>query len=224
MNSDNVLEAVDLYKFYHASDEETLALRGVSLCVRRGQIVALKGPSGSGKSTLLACASGIIEPDGGYVRVSGTRITRKTDMERASIRAAKMGIMLQSDSLFDQLTVRENLIMKMWLAGNIDLSRIAAVSEALGIGNLLHSLPSRISGGEASRAALALAIITDPDILIADEPTGEVDAETEKQLIKLLESYRAKGGTALIATHSDSLAERADRVIHLRDGRIIDEL
>ncbi len=224
MNGKNVLEAVDLYKFYHASDEETLALRGVNLIVPRGQIIALKGPSGSGKSTFLSCVSGIIEPDGGYVKVSGIRITRKSDARRAAIRAAKMGIMLQSDGLFDQLTVRENLIMKMWLAGNVELNRIPAMADALGISGLLRSLPSRISGGEASRAALALALITNPDILIADEPTGEVDAETEKQLIDLFEAYRKQGGTALIATHSDSLARIADRIVHLRDGRIIDEL
>lgn len=223
MSGDIVLEAVDLYKFYHAAEEETLALRGMSLSVRRGQIVALKGPSGSGKSTFLACASGIIEPDGGYVTVGGTRITRRSEMQRASIRAAKMGIMLQSDGLFDQLTVHENLLMKMWLAGSVEVQRIEKIADSLGIRSLLHSLPSRISGGEASRAALALALVTNPDILIADEPTGEVDAQTEKQLIELFEAYRDSGGSALIATHSDFISEHADRIVHLRDGRIINE-
>jgi putative ABC transport system ATP-binding protein len=223
MKSQSALEVKDMYRFYHTGDEETLALRGVSFEVEQGELVAVMGPSGSGKSTLLACISGIAEPDGGYAAISGVRITRKTEVERAAIRAAKMGIMLQSGSIFDQLSVYDNMLMKMWLAGKINLKRIEAIAAAVGLTERLHALPSRLSGGEAARASLAVALASDPDILLADEPTGEVDEANEEQLIRLFESYREGGGAAIIATHSDSVIARVDRVIRLHDGRIVDE-
>lgn len=217
------LEVQDLYRFYHTAEEETLALRGVSFEVKNGELVAIMGPSGSGKSTLLSCISGIAEPDGGCVTISGVRITRKTEIERAAIRAAKMGIMLQSGSLFDQLSVYDNMLMKMWLAGKVNRKRIDSLISAVGLTERLHAFPSRMSGGETARASLAVALASDPDLLLADEPTGEVDEATEEQLIRLFESYREKGGAAIIATHSDSVVARVDRVIRLHDGRIVDE-
>jgi putative ABC transport system ATP-binding protein len=223
MKTQPALEVRDLYRFYHTGEEETLALRGVSFQVKSGELVAIMGPSGSGKSTLLSCISGIAEPDGGCVTISGTRITRKTEIERAAIRAAKMGIMLQSGSLFDQLSVYDNMLMKMWLAGKINRKRIDSLVEAVGLAERLHALPSRMSGGETARASLAVALASDPDILLADEPTGEVDEANEEQLIRLFESYRENGGAAIIATHSDSVIARVDRVICLHDGRIVEE-
>jgi len=223
MKTQLALEVRDLYRFYHTGEEETLALRGVSLEVKSGELVAIMGPSGSGKSTLLSCISGISEPDGGHVTISGTRITRKTEIERAAIRAAKMGIMLQSGSLFDQLSVYDNMLMKMWLAGKINWKRIDSLVAAVGLAERLHALPSRMSGGETARASLAVALASDPDLLLADEPTGEVDEANEEQLIRLFELYRENGGAAIIATHSDSVIARVDRVIRLHDGRIVDE-
>jgi putative ABC transport system ATP-binding protein len=223
MKTQFALEARDLYRFYHTGEEETLALRGVSIEVKSGELVAIMGPSGSGKSTLLSCISGISEPDGGYVTISGTRITRKTEIERAAIRAAKMGIMLQEGSVFDHLTVYDNMLMKMWLAGKVDTNRIHSIVESVGLTERLYALPSRMSGGEAARASLAMALASNPDVLLADEPTGEVDEATEEQLIQIFEKYRDGGGAAIIATHSDSLVAHVDRVIHLHDGRIVDE-
>jgi putative ABC transport system ATP-binding protein len=222
MKNEYVLEANDLYRFYHTGEEETLALKGVSISVKRGELVAVMGPSGSGKSTLLDCISGIAEPDGGSVMISGIRLTRKTEGERARIRASRMGIMLQSGSLFDQLSVYDNILMKMWFAGKVDRSGIKPLVESVGLADRLHAFPSRMSGGEVARASLAMALASNPDILLADEPTGEVDGATEKQLIHLFEEFRAKGGSAVIATHSDSLAVCVDRIVHLHDGRIID--
>lgn len=222
MGAEYVLEARDLYRFYHAGDDETLALRGVSVAIRPGELVAIMGPSGSGKSTLLACVAGLIEPDGGSVFIAGSRMTRRPDSERAALRARTIGIMTQSGGLFDQLSVRDNIRLRGWLAGAKDL-HAEALAASVGIEGRLRARPSRMSGGEMARAALALALAPDPDILLADEPTGEVDAATEAGIIDLLGAYKSGGGAALVATHSDSLAARMDRIIRLRDGRIIDE-
>lgn len=218
-----ILEVSKLYRFYHTADEETLALQGVSFSVERGEIVAVMGPSGSGKTTLLSCIAGIIEPDGGSVAIAGKRITRKSEAERAAIRASSMGIMGQSGNLFDQLSVYDNIRMKMWLARKIDSRRIGLLAEAVGISSLIHASPANMSGGEIARASIAVALACDPPLLLADEPTGEVDERTEELVIGLFETYRKGGGAALIATHSDSLASHADRVIRLHDGRIVDE-
>lgn len=218
-----VLEAFDLYRFYHAGEDETLALRGVSLTVAAGEMVAVMGPSGSGKSTLFACLSGLDEPDGGYVRVLGQRMTRRTEMERAALRAEGIGIMLQSGNLLDHLSVAENIRLPMQLAGKCSEKRIDELLERTKIKERKYAFPSQISGGEAARAGLCVAMANGPRILMADEPTGEVDAETEKQVLNLLEEYCRTGGSVLLATHSTNLAKRASRIIRLQDGRVTDD-
>lgn len=221
MSPSLALEARDLYRFYHTAEEETLALKGVSISVQKGELVAVMGPSGSGKSTLLACVSGIAEPDGGTVTVAGTRMTRRTGPERAALRASLMGIMLQSGSLFDQLSVYDNILMKMWIAGKVDRKKAHALVESVGLAHRSDAVPAHMSGGEIARASLAVALAAEPAILLADEPTGEVDAATEQGLLSLFDDFRNRGGAALIATHSDSLASRVDRVVRLHDGRVL---
>ena len=216
-----VLEAVDLYRFYHAAEEETLALRGVSLYVDVGEIVAVMGPSGSGKSTLLACLAGLDEPDGGYVTLSGKRLTRRPETERAALRAKEIGIVLQSGNLFNHLSVQDNVRLQMQLANKVEDERALELLDSVGLSDRRHARPAQISGGEAVRAAIAVALANNPQILLADEPTGEVDAETEKCIISLLEEYRKNGGAAIIATHSDALAAQAGRIIHLLDGSVV---
>lgn len=219
----NLLEAADLYRFYHTEEDETLALRGVSLNVNAGEIIAVMGPSGSGKSTLLSCLSGIDEPDGGYVTILGKRLSRKPEWYRASVRASEIGIMHQSGTLFNGLSIYDNILMRMQLAGKADKKRILQLIDAVGLSHRALAYPSHISGGEAARAAVAVALSTNPKILLADEPTGEVDAETEKRVIGMINEFCENGGAAVIATHSSSLASCAGKVIHLRDGRIVDE-
>lgn len=218
-----VLEAFDLYRFYHIGDEETLALRGVSLHVEAGEIVVVMGPSGSGKSTLLSCLVGLDEPDGGRVELMGKRISRRPEAERAALRAAEIGILLQSRNLFDQLSVNENMRLQMSLAHKLNEQRLNTLVDAVGLRDRRHARPSQLSGGEAARAALAVALSTDPKVLVADEPTGEVDIETEQDILRLLETRREEGGATLIATHSAALAQHADRVIHIFDGRIVND-
>ena len=215
------IEARELYRSYHVGDDETQALRGVSMQVSPGEIVAVVGPSGSGKSTLMACIAGLDEPDGGFVYINGERLTRRDEKARASLRARSIGILLQSGNLFDHLTVRQNVRLKMHLAGQNDDARIGEVLELVGISKRGHAYPTQLSGGEASRAGLAVALAPKPPILIADEPTGEVDSETEQRILALFEEHRQNGGAILIVTHSDTIARHADRIIRLQDGKIL---
>lgn len=218
-----VLEAFDLYRFFHAGHEETLALKGVSLSVAAGQMVAVQGPSGSGKSTLLSCLAGLDEPDGGRVALLGRQITRRPETERAAIRARQIGIMLQSGNLFDHLSVEENIALQMHLADrNKNMrARLDELLDKVALQHVRRARPAQISGGEAARAGLAVAVCTRPRVLLADEPTGEVDSRTEQKLIELLVDYKNKGGAVLLVTHSTALASRADRTIHLRDGKVV---
>ncbi|GIW35176.1 ABC transporter ATP-binding protein [Meiothermus sp.] len=214
----SVLEAIDLYRFYHVGDEEVRALRGVSLRIEPGELVAVVGASGSGKSTLLACLAGLDEPDGGYVSVAGQRLTRRSEEERAELRARHVGVLLQSDNLFEHLSTLENVQFATLLAHQSPAGA-ADWLQRLGLGERLYARPSQLSGGELARAGLAAALAAQPTLLLADEPTAEVDAETEALVLGEMESFCARGGAALISTHSPELARRAGRVLHIRDGR-----
>jgi putative ABC transport system ATP-binding protein len=216
-----VLEAIDLYRFYHTNEEETLALRGVSIQVHKGETIAVMGPSGSGKSTLLACLSGLDVPDGGHVELMGTRITRLTESERSAIRAAEMGILLQSGNLFPHLTVEENIRLQMHLNHKNDSRRLTELLKQVGLSHRSSAYPSQLSGGEAARAGLAVALSVAPHILFADEPTGEVDLETEQHLLQLFDELRNQGSAILVVTHSEELAKHANRIVRLNDGRVI---
>jgi len=215
------LIARDLYRFYHAGEEETLALRGVSLDVDAGEMVAVMGPSGSGKSTLLACLAGLDEPDGGYVQVGDRRLTRRSEPARAALRARHIGVMLQAGNLLDHLTVEENVLLPMQVAGRVDLRRIAGLLELVGLSDRRRAWPAQLSGGEAARLALAVALATNPALLLADEPTGQVDGETEQQVLSLIAGFCHDGGAAVLVTHSDAVAQAAQRVIRLADGRVV---
>ena len=210
-----------MYRFYHVDDAEVLALRGVSLSLRAGETVAVVGPSGSGKSTLMNCLAGLDEPDGGYVNVVGERLSRRSEAERANLRAEHIGILLQSDNLLPTLSVEENIRLAMRLAHKQNEPYLEALLGQVGLMERRHNRPSQLSGGETARAGLAVALAADPNVLLADEPTGEVDAETEAQILSLLEGRRNQGGAALIVTHSPTLAQWADRQISLKDGSVV---
>jgi putative ABC transport system ATP-binding protein len=217
------LEARDLYRFFHAAADETLALRGVSLTVMPGELVAVIGPSGSGKSTLLHCLAGLDEPDGGAVFVGGEQISRRSEADRAGVRARRIGVLLQTGNLIDHLTVMENLELAAALAGRRAGSRATASLDALGVGHCAKSLPARLSGGELARVSLALALINEPDILLADEPTGEIDSVNEDCVLAILTERAAAGGATLVVTHSEAVAHAAHRVIRLTDGRVVND-
>jgi putative ABC transport system ATP-binding protein len=216
-----VLEAVDLYRFYHAGDDETLALRGVSLTAARGEIVAVMGPSGCGKSTLLACLAGLDEPSGGIVRVQGERLSRRSGRVRAGIRAHSIGMLFQNGNLLGHLDVRANVLLAQRLAGRVDSARADSVIASVGLAGRSRSLPRRLSGGELARAGLAVALANDPQLLIADEPTGELDTLTAAQIVALLRERAAEGVAIVTATHNAHIAEAADRIVELADGRVV---
>jgi putative ABC transport system ATP-binding protein len=218
-----ILEAQELYRFFHAGDDETFALRGVSMQVSPGEMVAIVGPSGSGKSTLLSCLAGLDEPDGGYVRVAGHRITRRPEARRAEIRSRTIGVLLQSGNLLEHLTVAQNITAAQALAREADASSVETLLSGVGLAERVHARPATLSGGEAARAGLAVALANDPPLLLADEPTGEVDHANETLLLDLLRARADAGHAVVLVTHSDRAAGVADRTIHLHDGRIDDE-
>ena len=215
------LEAHDLYRFFHTGDEETLALRGVSLEVTAGELVAVTGPSGSGKSTLLACLAGLDEPDGGMVRVAGVAMSRRPEPERAALRARSIGMLFQSNNLFDHLTVRANLAVVRALAPRSARPVGDDVLARLGLEHRAGAYPSQLSGGESARAGLAVALANDPTVIVADEPTGELDAATTAIVLDELCRQAANGTAVIVVTHSPVVAQRADRVLRLADGRVV---
>jgi putative ABC transport system ATP-binding protein len=217
-----VLEAHELYRFFHAGDDETFALRGVSLDVEAGEILAIVGPSGSGKSTLLACLAGLDEPDGGHVVVAGERLTRRPERARAELRARWIGMLSQTSNLIEHLTLAQNVAVANTLAEGSGRARRSDPIAAVGLTNRASAWPATLSGGESARAALAVALANDPPVLLADEPTGEIDAANENIVLALLRERAEAGGAVVVVTHSDVVAEAADRVVHLRDGRVED--
>jgi putative ABC transport system ATP-binding protein len=213
------VEANSLFRFFHTDDEEVVALRDVSLRVASGEFIAVMGPSGSGKSTLLACLAGLDRPDGGMVYVNNQPMSRRSEAERARLRARHIGVLLQAGNLMPHLTVDENIRVARALA-----SRRPAVEtdmlERLGIAARRTALPGALSGGEAVRAGIAVACANEPDVLLADEPTGEIDSINEAQVITLLREQARRGAAVVAVTHSHSVARAADRVLHLSDGRL----
>lgn len=216
-----VLEAVDLYRFYHAGDDEAAALRGVSLTLDPGDVVAVTGPSGSGKSTLLACLAGLDDPDGGRVLVRGETMSRRPETERATLRARTVGMLFQAGNLIDHLTVAQNVSLAQRLAGHDDRRRVSALLDDVGLGERAGASPDQLSGGEGARAGLAVAIANDPVVILADEPTGELDEVTAERIIELLRRRAERGAAVLIVTHNALVAADADREISLLDGRIV---
>lgn len=223
MRAVSLLEAVDLYRFYHVADEEVRALRGVSLDLTPGELVVLLGASGSGKSTLLSCLAGLDDPDGGAVTVAGERLTRRPEAVRAGVRARHLGVMLQGGNLLAHLNVLDNVTLTGRLLGQPGEARALELLGQLGLEHRRHSFPAQLSGGEVARASLAAALAHRPAALLADEPTAEVDAATEERVIGVIEAFvrgEGQGGRcAVIATHSPRLAARAGRVLRLKDGR-----
>ena len=214
------LEATDLFRFFHAGDEETVALRGVSMSVAAGEMVAVTGPSGSGKSTLLSCLAGLDEPDGGMVRVAGHNVSRRPEGERARLRARHIGVLFQSSNLLEHLTVEENVVLAQRLSGRVDGARRTSLLADLGLATRAHAYPSQLSGGETARAGLAVAIANAPDVLLADEPTGELDADAEQNVLGLMRGHADHGGAVVVVTHSPRVAAAAERTIALSDGQV----
>jgi putative ABC transport system ATP-binding protein len=216
----DALAAIDLYRFFRSGDEETLALRGVSVSVAPGEVVAVVGPSGSGKSTLLSCLAGLDEPAGGSVWIGGERISHRPETERAQIRARRVGVLLQSGNLVAHLSIRDNVRLAQRAAGGRPVRSAVDALAQVGLAGRPDALPRQLSGGELARAGLAVAMTNDPDVLLADEPTGELDGDAEQRILHLIREHASGGAGVLLVTHSPGVVRFADRVIALQDGRV----
>jgi len=220
---DTVLEAVRVGKQV-SSPEGTLAiLSDVSLAIGRGESVAIMGASGAGKSTLLALLAGLDEPTAGAVRLAGSDLTALDEDGRAAVRARHVGFVFQSFHLLPSLTALENVMLPLELAQRGDARRDALeVLERVGLAGRVGHYPRQLSGGEQQRVAIARAFVTRPDVLFADEPTGNLDAATGERIMELLFGLNAaSGATLVLVTHDSALAARCNRVIQLDAGRVV---
>jgi putative ABC transport system ATP-binding protein len=213
------LEAHGLHRFYRRGGNEVAALLDVSLTCAAGETVAVTGPSGSGKSTLLGLLAGLDDPDGGAVHVGGERMSHQPPAVAAGIRARHVGVLTQSSGLFGHLTVMQNVRFAASLRTGAGPSPEELV-DGLGLSAVRTAVPRTLSGGETARAGLAVALAGSPAVLLADEPTAEVSSDEEDTILELLTQWRPRGGATIIVTHSAAVADHADRVLHLLDGRV----
>ncbi len=220
VSSPVALQARSLYRFFRSGDEETLALRDVSLTVGAGELVVVTGPSGSGKSTLLRCLAGLDEPDGGTVLLAGRRLSHRSEAERAAVRARTIGVLLQSGNLLDALSVAGNIALCQSLVRRRPVHTPAELIAEVHLQHRAHAYPGQLSGGEAVRAGMTVAWANDPMLLLADEPTAELDTATEARVLELLQARARDGLAVLVASHSPGVAAAATRVLQLRDGRV----
>jgi putative ABC transport system ATP-binding protein len=221
-----VLEARGLAKTYDTGGAQVEALRGVDLSIERGEFVAIMGPSGCGKSTLLNLLAGLDRPTAGEVRLDDERIDQLSETELARLRRRKIGFVFQFFNLVPTLSAVENVELPLLLVGRgrRDARRSAdQLMSDLGVGDKHGAAPGQLSGGQQQRVALARALANTPDILLGDEPTGNLDSAAARDVLGLLRAARDRGQTLLLVTHDARVAAAADRVITLRDGRVADE-
>ena len=218
-----VLETKDLKKYYGFGDTQVKALDGVDLTVENGEFVAIVGTSGSGKSTLLHMLGGLDRPTGGSVLVEGRDIFALKDEELTIFRRRKIGFVFQSYNLAPVLSVFDNIVLPIQLdGGRVDEAYVNQVIEALGLEQKLSRLPSQLSGGQQQRVAIARALATKPAILLADEPTGNLDSRTSQDVLSLMKTTGQKfAQTMVMITHNEEIAQLADRIVRIEDGRIV---
>jgi putative ABC transport system ATP-binding protein len=221
-----VIEARGLERGYHMGTGVVRAVRGVSIDVERGEYVAIVGPSGCGKSTLLNLVGGIDHPDAGSVAIDGRRVDRMRDAAATAFRLRHVGFVFQRFYLMPSLTALENVELPLAEAKVGRAERLDRARELLayvGLGERGGHRPAQLSGGEQQRVAVARALANRPPLLLADEPTGELDATTGAEMIALLDRVNRDGTTILVVTHDEQLARAARRVIHMRDGLVVDD-
>jgi putative ABC transport system ATP-binding protein len=218
------IEAVDLRKTYHVGKVEVPALRGISFNVEKGEFVSVVGPSGSGKSTLFYLLGGLTHADSGKIVLDGHDFAALSDAERTRMRKQKIGFVFQKFNLLPTLSARSNIQIAQEISGNgdSDSAFFLRITELLGLSQRLNHHPSELSGGEQQRVALARALVNKPAIVLADEPTGNLDTENSHIVLKMLrQSNQELGQTVLMITHNPEAASYGDRIIHMRDGHIV---
>jgi putative ABC transport system ATP-binding protein len=223
----NVLETKDLYKQYHLGNHTVDALAGVDLEIRQGEFVAVMGPSGSGKSTLLHLLGGLDNPTKGAIHLAGKQVSGLTDKEATLIRRRNVGFVFQFFNLLPTLSAEENILLPLIIDGKKPKDykeRLDGLLKLVNLSDRRQHRPDQLSGGEQQRVALARALVTEPTILLADEPTGNLDTKTGTAMMRLLRaSSKELGQTVVMVTHDPKAAAYADRVIFLRDGQVVEE-
>jgi putative ABC transport system ATP-binding protein len=219
-----IIKTENLWKIYHSGRVDVQALRGVNLEVMPGEFIAIMGPSGCGKSTLLYVIGGLAQATRGRVLLDGNDLTQLDDAARTLLRRNKVGFVFQRFNLLPTLDARGNIVIAQHIHGNgFDPHRFEIVTRMLGLGDRLHHRPAELSGGEQQRVAIARAIINEPKVLLADEPTGNLDSENSEAVLGMLRRLNQQlGQTILLITHNPDAAAYAHRVLHMRDGQVVD--
>ncbi len=222
-----VLSCQDVEKIYGSRDNVTRALDGVSFDVAAGEYLAVMGPSGSGKTTMLNCVSTIDRPTSGHIYVDGQDITALRAGQLSKFRRERLGFVFQDSNLLDTLTARENIALALTInhvPAKEVVARVTGVAQRLGVSEVLDKFPHEMSGGQKQRVAAARAIVTDPSLVLADEPTGALDSRNSRLLLESLEDLNNAGATIIMVTHDSFAASYARRALFLKDGRVWNEL
>jgi putative ABC transport system ATP-binding protein len=225
-NSDPVIDVRELKKIYHIGEIEVPALQGVNIQVQRGEVVAVMGPSGSGKSTLMNMIGCLDSPSEGVYILDGLQVSDLRDDQLAEVRNKKIGFVFQKYNLLPRVSALENVELPLHYSGQAFhmLQRASDALKAVGLEDRMHHKPNELSGGQQQRVAIARAIVNDPAIILADEPTGNLDSQAGKEIMDLLLGLnRERGTTLIIVTHDPDVSGLAKRIIHLRDGLVVDE-
>lgn len=219
-----ILETNQLCKFYGTNENQVKAVNNVNIQIKRGEFVAIIGKSGSGKSTLLHMLGGLDTPTKGNVVLSGKDMYQMNEDKLAVFRRRKIGFIFQAFNLISSINVWENIVLPLGLDGRkVDEAYVNDIISILGIENRIHNLPNTLSGGQQQRVAIARALVARPEILFADEPTGNLDSKTSDEVIALLKMTAKKyGQTIIMITHDDEIAQVADRILIIEDGKVVD--
>ncbi|MFH0714688.1 MAG: ABC transporter ATP-binding protein [Candidatus Diapherotrites archaeon] len=222
-----VLSGKSLIKTYTIGDSDFNALDGISLDLEQGEFVSIMGPSGSGKTTLLDVLSCLNRPSKGEILIKGKPISEMDDNELAQVRGKTIGFVFQTFNLINRMTAKENVMLPLWFQGLPKAERAKIAEEklkAVGLENRMNNQPTKMSGGQRQRVAIARALAVDPDIIVADEPTGNLDSASGEQVLEIIdELHKKENKTILMVTHERYVAEHAERIIHLKDGKIVQE-
>jgi putative ABC transport system ATP-binding protein len=219
-----IIDVADITKVHRTGDVSVEALRGVSFVVDRGEFVAIMGPSGSGKTTLLGILGCLDRPTTGSYRLVGQEMSGLSETRRARVRGERIGFVFQAYNLLPRSTAFKNVELPLIYAGVRAAERRSRALEALasvGLSQRAHHLPSQLSGGEQQRVAIARALVVQPSVVLADEPTGNLDSASADEVLTILEQVNRQGATIVMVTHSSQVAERASRIVRFEDGRVV---